>query len=364
MKSMKRLWLLAVLPLLFLSACGEGEPAGYDTGMLFDDPVENTFNYCPSVLQTDENTRYIYYCANILPGVIQDHIICRKGTREKDGKWSWTEKKVVLAPTPGKYDGLHCCDPSVIQGKFRYGGTEYAYLMAYTGNTDQINNKVGLAVSNNLMEDWVKVEGAFRTYGGDPKHWGVGQPSLVSADKKGEVMLFYSVGSTTTYTQVERLDLSDLDNPVTLSSVQLTQRGLVDLNGNAGDVMSNGDYAYDPVKNRYYAVSDCHPNPTDSDPMFVGSHFRVTYLNEKAGAEPGSIFGTQEASAGKSWSTLATVGPNETGFPRNSNCGIVTDPYGWTLSQDEMEVFYSISKTGANFTWSYRIYPYLIPIQE
>ena len=367
MKARNRLWILMLLPLIFLSACaerGEKESAGYDTGMLFDDPIENAFNYCPSVLQTDENTRYVYYCANVLPGVIQDHIICRKGTRDGNGKWNWSEKKVVLAPTPGAYDGLHCCDPSVIQGSFRYQGTQYTYLMAYTGNTDQINNKVGLAVSNDLMDGWVKVEGAFRTYEGDPRHWGVGQPSLVSVDRQGKVMLFYSVGSTATYTQVECLDLSDLDNPVTLSSVQLTQRGLVDLNGNAGDVMSNGDFAYDPVKHRYYAVSDCHPNPTDSDPTFVGSHFRVTYLNERPEEEPGSLFETQEASAGKSWSTLITVGPNETGFPRNSNCGIVTDPYGWMLEANRMEVFYSISKTGINYTWSYRIYPYLIAIQE
>ncbi len=370
MKKIKKSFILCMFFVILLTACAtpntdtdisEGEEEVSE--MLFDDPTDNTFNYCPSIMQVDENTRYVYYCANVMSGVVQDHIICRKATKEKDGKWSFTEKKVVLAPTEGKYDGLHCCDPSVVKGEFSYDGKKYEYLMAYTGNTDNVNNKVGLAVSNDPLDGWVKIENPFRTYDGDTSHWGVGQPSLISIDKKGQVMFFYAVGSTTTYTMVERIDFSDLNKPVTLSSMQLTQRGLTDLNGAVGDYLSNGDFAWDSVKKRYYCVSDCHPNPTDSEPAFVGSHFRVTYLNE-SGTSMGELFETSEASAGKSWSTLATIGPNDTGFPRNSNCGIVTDPYGWMLSEKEMDVFYSISETGRNYMWSYRIYPWTIEITE
>lgn len=367
MKNIRRFLLcLLSLPFMVSVSCDDGNTGvssgdgkGED-GLPFDEPLEQTFNYCPSVIEEEDGTRYVFYCSTAVSGVIQDHIFCRKGTRRENGSYEWSEKTLVLAPRyfSEYFDAFHCCDPCVIKGDFLYNGQRYRYLMAYTGNTSSVNNKVGIAVSDSLMEGWIALEEPLITYSGDPSHWGVGQPTLLSADKKGEVLLVYSVGGNSTYNVVERWDFSDLNEPVRLSSDKVTEKGLTSLNGGL-DYLSNTDIAFDEKTSRFYVVSDCHPNPTDGEPFFVGSHFRVTYLSEKE-----ETLGASLAQAGgRSWMSLATVGPAETGFPRNSNCAIVRDAYG-RVGGDEIEVFYSMSRTGDGYAWTYRIYAYKIPVRE
>ncbi|MBQ9480879.1 MAG: hypothetical protein IJU84_01795 [Clostridia bacterium] len=339
-----------------LFSCGEEEKS---VGFPFNEKTEQAFNYCPSVF-VENGSVYCYYCSNKESGVIQDHIYLRIGKYGKDGQIRWGEKILVLAPSFGEYDAFHCCDPSVIKGEFSHNGKSYRYLMAYTGNTSNVNNKIGLAVSNDPVTGWVKVKGPFIAYGGDVTHWGVGQPELLSVDEKGTVMLFYSVGSTSTYMMARKYDLSDLNDPKLISSEQISVKGLYDLNGNA-DVMNNAGVAYDKEKKRYYFVSDCHPAPTDGDPLFVSSHFRVTYISEKGGI--GDAF-LNAGAAGQSWSTLKTVGEAETNFKRNSNCAIVRSPFGYTLSDSDLEIYYSMSNLGTDYTWSYRIYSYTIAVNE
>ena len=183
---MKKLIALIASLLFLLPAAGGCAPDKPEespgNNLPFDEPLEHAFNYCPSVIQEEDGTRYVYYCANKVSGVIQDHIYCRKGTVNAKGGYSWSEKTLVLAPTFGNFDAFHCCDPTVIEGAFRYRGTDYKYLMAYTGNTSNINNKVGLAFSNDLMSGWVSMDEPFITYDGDKTHWGVGQPALLSVD--------------------------------------------------------------------------------------------------------------------------------------------------------------------------------------
>jgi hypothetical protein len=361
---------MAVLTTVFSAILGGCVPqleepplgGGYLGDGYFTEPLSNAFNYCPSIMQPDENTRYIFYCANIRSGIIQDHIIGRKGTKVK-GVWQWTEKKVVLAPREGEFDALHCCDPTVIEGKFDYRGTSYKYLMAYTGNTGHLNNKVGLAVSNDLLGDWLSLPDPLITYGGDPSHWGVGQPALVSVDKQGKAMLFYSVGSTVTKVNVERWDFSDLENPAREFSSTLTTRGLTNLNGQTGDPINNVDCAYDPVNKRFYAVSDCHPNP-DPAASLMDPAFRVTYIDD-IGAAPGDVFASLESMAGRGWATVEVVGESKTGYERNANAGLVTDSYGWLIDQKSIDVYYSKSETiGTNHHWTYRIFMYPVSIIE
>ncbi|GHV02463.1 hypothetical protein FACS1894211_13900 [Clostridia bacterium] len=362
MNLFKKIAAFALCGLSVLGFVGCSSPDDIEPGDdLFTKPVNNTFNYCPSILQTDENTRYIFYCTNVRSGVVQDHVGARKGTRVK-GRWTWSEQTIALAPTEGKYDGLHVCDPSVIQGQFAYDGTEYKYLMTYTGNTSHINNKVGLAVSNELLSGWVKVENPFVVYSGDPERWGVGRSTLVSVDKAGVVLLFYSASDSDTGTEVERWNLRDLNNPVREYSVPLTNRGLTDLNGQSPDRIYNVDAAYDPVRKRFYAVSECQPNPQD-EPNIMGSHVRVTYIGEP-GAAPGDLFADAEGAAAQSWSTQGLIGPNETGFPRNHNGGLVTDPYGWMLPGDTLSLYYSMSLTGKKYEWTYCIYNYELTLDK
>ena len=269
----------------------------------------------------------------------------------------------MLAPTPNTFDALHCCDPSVIKGNFTYNGSSYKYLMAYPGNTYHINNKVGLALSNDPMSGWISTGEPFIVYDGDESHWGVGQPSLVSVDKQGTVLLFYAYGGYETCTYVEKWDFSNLNSPILLSSSKVTSASIIGHNG-APDTLNNIDVAYDPTTKRYYIARDVHPYPTDGEPAFVASHFGVDYIQEDGSI--GDLFASAASQSEKSWQRVACVGSAETGFARNSNCGIVRDEYGHMPQSDKIEVLYSMSHLGTasgDYAWTYRIYRYSISLK-
>lgn len=57
-----------VLILVFFAAC-----SGIDENSMnlpFDEPLAETFNYCPSVIEEEDGTRYVYYCSTAQSGVI------------------------------------------------------------------------------------------------------------------------------------------------------------------------------------------------------------------------------------------------------------------------------------------------------
>ncbi len=70
-------------------------------GLQFDNSKNGIYNYCPSIMQADENTRYIYYCTNSVSYNVTDYIGCRKAERQADGSWVWGEETIVLSPTAG-----------------------------------------------------------------------------------------------------------------------------------------------------------------------------------------------------------------------------------------------------------------------
>lgn len=325
--------------------------------MQFTSEKNGIYNYCPSVMQVSEDKMYIYYCTNSKSYNVTDYIGFREANKDADGKWTWSEEKLVLEPTKGTWDSRHVCDPSVVMGEFNYNGEKYSYLMAYLGclTSNSQENEIGIAVAKNPDGPFVKVGNeAFVEYNRDMSisqslfQWGVGQPSLVNMDKSGEIMLFYTKGiPSRTCTIVERWDLSDLNAPVRHSSDILSERGLYNLNGGA-DIMNNADFVYDAEKKRFYASSDCHPNPS-SDPNFISSHFRITYFDEPSNY------------ASFPWRTLVTVGPEKTNYARNHNTGILRDGYGH-LPNGYISVYYTVSETGSGNAslWTYRIYDYHI----
>lgn len=342
----------------------ESEPLVLPTShhLQFDAAKSGIYNYCPSVMQTDENTAYIYYCTNKTSKNVTDYIGCRKGTKNAQGKWSWSAESIVLSPGTktlftSKWDSRHACDPSVVAGSFKYNGEQYSYLMAYLGCTsnDSQDNKIGLAVARSPEGPFTKVGDApfidFEYDGSkDIWEWGVGQPSIINIDKKGRIMMFYTRGDRNgTRTIVEEWDLSDLSAPQRKSRSKLSTKGLKNLNG-GGDIINNADFVYDPVNRRYYAVSDCHPNPS-GEPDYISSHFRVNYFDYS-----GSF-------TSFTWKEIATVGNTQTGFARNHNTGILRDSYGH-LPDKYLSVFYTVSVTGSDCLWSYRIYDYFVAVPK
>ncbi len=318
----------------------------------FDNSNQGIYNYCPSVMQMADGTAYIYYCTNKDSNRVIDYIGCRKGTRQSDGNILWGYEKIVLSPTEGSWDAMHTCDPSVVAGDFNYNGENYKYLMAYLGctSTDNQENKIGFAVAKTPEGPFLKVGNSpfidfTKESGVNAFQWGVGQPSLINFDKQSKIILFYTKGDKNgTRTIAEEWELSNLNSPVRNTSVPLSVSGLTNLLG-GGDIINNADFAYDSVKGRFYASSDCHPNPEDA-PDFISSHFRITY------------FSASSSFSEARWRTLATVGVDQTKYPRNHNTGILRDEYGHMIDSRYVTVFYTMSITGSDSLWSYRIYNY------
>ncbi len=318
----------------------------------FDNEKDGIYNYCPSIMQPDEKTRYIYYCTNQTSYDITDYIGCRKGTLDDNGVWSWGEEFIVLAPTENTWDTRHVCDPSVVAGEFKYDGKDYSYLMAYLGCTsnNSQDNKLGLAVSQSPEGPFVKVGNApfidfVRDDTLDMFQWGVGQASLINMDKKSSIMLFYTRGDKDgTRTVAEEWDFSDLSAPVSkMTATKLSETGLRDLN-DGKDIINNADFVYDSTADRFYTTSDCHPNPI-SEPNYISSHFRITYFKRPSRY---NVF---------TWRPLAVIGTEQTGFARNHNTGILRDAYGH-LANGYITVYYTVSEEGNDSLWSYRIYDY------
>jgi hypothetical protein len=113
--------------------------------------------------------------------------------------------------------------------------------------------------------------------------------------------------------------------------------------------MNNAAFVYDSKNNVFYAASDCHPNPS-TEPDYIAGSFRVTYIN-KASLKSGT------------WKTLEVVGPSKTGAERNHNVGIARDEYGHLLDNGIITVYYTVSITGNQSLWSYRIYEYNIKLK-
>lgn len=335
--------------------------------VLFGDDINDTkkFNYCPAILtETDDSgntVMHMWYCTNKDSGIIMDHIGYRTGALQEDGKWLFSDEKIVLAPTEGTWDGRHTCDPAVIKGEFRMGGQTYNYLMAYLGCTteDYQKNETGLAVAKDVGGPWVKVDsvkpivpwyddgdmateqGKYENWQGTSRiYWGTGMPSLVSVDGKGEVLLFYS--STLRGTGVRRLDLSDIDHPVTKFTTSLSHNGIVNSRGLKCNV-GIADFAFDPVAKRLYVTGVTNDKlPEDVTKTLVNSHSLLAYVDG-----PGDMEAVCAALQGGSykWNVVGYVGPSDTGWNRNHNPGMVRSALGYVPSSNKIGVVVS---TGNN----------------
>ncbi len=334
----------------FAIAEDSGKVSFYDK-LFGEDLNENFYNYCPTVLMEDARTMHIWYCSNEISGNVTDYIAYRKGELHNDGKWTFTEKSLVLAPgeNADDWDHRHVCDPSVVKGDFSYKGTKYNYLMAYLGclPSDCTCNEVGIAISQNPEGPWIKVEDVnpianyYTSSFYDPngqQFWGYGQPSLINIDKGGKVLLFYSKGLMTTVTQVELWDLSNLDDPKKLSEAELTNRGIVNASGGS-DVINNADFAYDPINQRIYCLKEDFGYPTDGGVNWITGSNTLFYVELKAGElhVGETLFGEFD------WNKAGAITSASTGYARNHNMGIVTDAYGWIMDSTQVPVVYTMS---------------------
>ena len=266
----------------------------------------------------------------------------------------------------GKWDSGCVCDPSVIRGEFAYKEETYTWLMAYLGctTTDNTSNAYGYAVSHSPEGPWVKIPDpmwdfyeAFPGYiytGSNEFIWGIGQPSIVSADKKSKVLVFYS-GNASTGQRIELWDFSDMANPICYWSEEVNNEGIVDLYGEK-DTICNADFVYDGYRNNFYLLCDVHPFddyqwPTNL-PLATNMYAMPTLSNRVFTDEFG-----MDLITGK-WTKIFALDELSTGFPRNSNTGFFRDPYGWLPQEKGLEVAYMTCSLGDDWKvlYYYRIY--------
>ena len=328
------------------------------TDELFGDDInKNFYNYCPSIILEDNQTMHIWYCGNKDSGNVTDYIMHRVGKLQSDGSWLFSDKDIALTHgESGTWDSRHACDPSVTKGVFAYQGTTYYYLMAYLGceTSDGGDNEVGIAVSVTPNGPWKKVGNqtkAFRSYiysteyalyENGSRYWGYGQPSVMSVDKEGKVLLFYTKGiKLGTYTYVEEWDFSNLDNPELLRETKLGDGGAI-------GIFNNADFAYDPVNNCIYCIKEDHINgwyPSDGGVNWISASNSIFYV---------SCLSTDNEFCdclfrNHSWAKVITIGKSATSFDRVHNCGIVTDSYGRITNYERIGIVYTMSELATSY---------------
>jgi len=330
----KRKRLLALLTLLSLLFAAAPLPSAFgaalwDAGSLAKvyDPPGQTYAYAPAVLR-EGTTEHLFTCHNAEDGVIKDHIYY---TRIVDGVVA-ESRSVLQAGPAGAWDSFHVCDPAVVAGKFQYEGNVYDYAMFYLGNdlNASAHNQIGVAFADALGGPWVKYPEPIVTHPNDG-YWGAGQPAVTSIDGQGWLMLFFTRGDAqaTAGYRVE-VRLGDMSAPVVGAPLRLTNAGLANLNGDP-DFLNNFDIAYDPSRDRFYAVREMHPYPT-GEPSYIASAQQIVSISG------GSVWG-----GGGEWRVEGTLNAAVTGFARNHNAGLLRTPYGTLPSPNAIDVYFTDS---------------------
>lgn len=329
---------------------------------VFGFTLQDRYSYCPSVLLDGNGGADIYFCGNPTPGIMIDNIYHIK--RDAAGKKT-TALSVLKPGADPAWDNQHTCDPSVIAGRFVMDGTEYRYAMFYLGCTVQwYYNEIGVAFANSLdAEQWVKYpcqiiektwpqEGE-QYYGNGGKSWGVGQPSAISLDKAGKVLLSYTIGDIEgTRIVVRELDLSDMNKPSIGTAIMVSRAGLLNASKTDLDYLCNADIALDEATGTIYMIRPVQPH-SSTYPAYINDILELDRLSLQ---EFRNGIGT--------WTPLLRLTPADTGFPRNHNAAIARDQYGNLPSTVDMSLYYTVSKAdpdvspvvGTHAEWTYDIY--------
>jgi len=323
------LWTALALLLSLAPLPSASSAALWDAGSLSEvyNPAGQTYVYAPAVVR-EGDTEHLFSCHNAEDGVFKDHIFYTKIV----GGAVVESRSVLQAGPAGAWDSFHVCDPAVVAGKFTYEGHTYNYAMFYLGNDVDASrhNQIGVAFADTLGGTWVKYPEPIVTHP-DDGFWGAGQPSVTSIDGQGWLMLFFTRGdaSATAGYRVE-VRLADMANPVVGAPLRLTNAGLSRTDG-APDFLNNFDVAYDPSRDRFYAVREVHPYPS-GDPSYIAGAQQLVSISG------GAVWG-----GGGAWRVEGTLNAAVTGFARNHNAALLRTPYGTLPQPDRIDVYFTDS---------------------
>ena len=314
------------------------------------------YRYAPAAIE-ENGVRTWFWCGNWASGVVTDHIVMRVDTWNGSG-WTAGTEKVAMAPgPPGAWDDRHVCDPDVIAGEFRYTApgevapTIYRYALFYLGANDEAAsggvNQVGWALAEGLEGPWVRVSTDAPLVTATA-WWGAGQPSAISLDGKGEVLLFYTRGDEQgTRTVVRRGSLFDAHAPVLEAEVEVPVAGLERLDGSPDLDNHGGAVVYDAARDLLWLVRSAHPFP-GTCPDFISEALQVASI-------PAPAIWT---GSGR-WTVHANITSSMAGAGRVFDGGFVRTPFGQTLVPDSLAPVLSVAQecVGNDFAtslWTYR----------
>ena len=328
------------------------------------------YNYCPSVF-VEGNVKHVYYCSNKIFGNITDYVAYRT-CEYKNGRFDVTGTKdmsFALSPTKDTWDSRHTCDPSVIKGEFAYDGMTYPYLMAYLGcvTSDCTRNETGLAVASSPAGPWVKCDkiNPIVPVEDDNLGWGNGQPELISVDHKGRAILCVSHGGgQVNGEQVYEYDFSNLNEPKLIRKKEvMNTNGIANAPHKSGEKVDayicNIGLAYDEERQKIIMAKGRNPFGKDGAyPDFIADAVDVYYLDDSGNSSPfDELF--KSVGEARDWVHMGTIDESLTGFKRNHNTGLVTDPYGRLVEKDRIEVAFTrsdLSDVDWGYLSTYRIY--------
>lgn len=328
-----------------------------------DDGEDYFYNYCPSIF-IENNVEHVYYCTNKDWGNVVDQIGYREGTMRGD-ELGFSDETLVISPTENTWDRTHTCDPTVIKGSFKYNGENYSYLMAYLGCIpwNCKLNETGIAVAKSPEGPWIKCNGMksdgvtpinpivpYSDFNCNENHWGTGQACLMSVDKAGTVILFTTVSCPQGgFTDVREYDFSDINNYVLKRETKLFKDGGCVYGTNW---IGNSEYCYDEVNKKFLLSKPRGGFGTDGGyPDFIADTIDVYFCDASNYENPFDIFFDNQRT--ETWHYLNTVNEALSGYPRNHNCGLVTDEYQHMYRQGKIGVAFTSSQYGNQSAMSY-----------
>lgn len=319
------------------------------------------YSYCPSAVLNEDGSVHLFFCGNPEQHIMVDniyHIVL-----DRNGNYS-SVSDVLQPGASGSWDDHHTCDPSIVQGEFRWDNETYKYAMFFLGNRYGVYyNEVGVAFSNDLnSSSWRKwpdqivrktwTEDGDQAIGGTGKSWGVGQPCAVSLDRKGKVLLTYTIGDMDgTRVVWQEIDMSDLSNMQYGPVNTMCRTGLKNIDGNQ-DVTCNCDFAVNLEENKIVVIRPVNSNVADY-PTYIPVASEIDYMD----------FSSFKAGTGQ-WTELFRIDKQYSGCPRNHNAALERDSFGHISDWKNPSFYYTVSKSspdvapeqGRHAEWTYHIW--------
>ena len=222
--------------------------------LLFNKTTQSgIYNYAPTAIKDDNGEIHIFYVGNKDSRSNVDHIYHRTVKKNSSTGYYYSSENLLLTHSSSGWDSVQACDPTIIKGNFKYNGVSYKYLMVYLGVANHNNslNEIGLAVSNNLNSQFIRVStnAPFIKYPANSA-WGVGQPTAVNLDGNDRVLISYTQGLTNKTSQYFGIyDLSNLNSPTVIKSpVEISTVGSL-------SYISNADIAIDLVNDKIWMTA-------------------------------------------------------------------------------------------------------------